>query len=257
MCLILFAYDCHPQYKLVVAANRDEFYNRPTLPAAFWPDIPSFLAGKDLKEGGTWMGITTSGRFAAITNYRDPSYYIPHSPSRGQLVKKYLNSDHTPVNFLENLINSGLEYNGFNLLVGNFETLYYYCNRVRKIRKITPGVHGLSNNLLDVPWPKVTKGIKFLTQCIEQDDIMAEDLFAIMADTEQPEEKLLPHTGISWEWEKILAPIFVSSQSYGTKSTTLLLVDHNKHVRFWERSFIPGKSAIEKEVFYEFDLVSD
>jgi uncharacterized protein with NRDE domain len=251
MCLILFAYDCHPKYKLVVAANRDEFYNRPALPAAFWPDNPFILAGKDLQQGGTWMGITTSGRFAALTNYRDPSHYNPQSPSRGYLVQNYLNSNAAPESYIENLDNGGAEYNGFNLLVGNYDTLYYYSNQEKIIKKVEKGIHGLSNSLLDVEWPKVSKGKRALASCMQQQDIKVECLLEIMANMEQPEDCELPQTGVSLEWERMLAPTYVMSENYGTKLTTVLMVDRKNNIKFWERSFTPIQLGTWNDVHYE------
>ena len=250
MCMILFAYDCHPRYQLVLAANRDEYYNRPALPAAFWQDNPAILAGKDLLQGGTWMGITNTGRLAGLTNYRDPASYNPQAPSRGQLVQNYLTSGVAPEIYIENIANGGAAYNGFNLLLGSYDSLYYYSNREMMIRKVEKGIHGLSNSLLDVPWPKVTKGIKSLTACLQNEDIHAEDLFAIMADKEQPDDQDLPHTGVSLEMERMLAPAFVVSEKYGTRLTSVILVDRNHRVQFWERSFTNGQP--DNEVYYAF-----
>lgn len=252
MCMILFACDCHPLYKLVVAGNRDEFYKRPALPAAFWPDNPAILAGKDLQEGGTWMGITATGRWGALTNYRDPSSYKPQAPSRGYLVQNYLSSDLDPASYMENIADGGADYNGFNLLAGIYESLYYYSNREKLIRKVAPGVHGLSNSLLDVAWPKVSKGKKSLADCLQQEDVQVEQLFAIMADRELPADQDLPRTGVSLEMERMLAPAYVVSQNYGTRTTTVILVDRNHKVRFWERSITAAQTNPYNEVYYEF-----
>lgn len=253
MCMILFAYDCHPKYQLVVAANRDEFYNRPASAAAFWEDYPDILAGRDLQEGGTWMGVTTGGRFAALTNYRDPSSYKPEFSSRGYLVHNYLSRQLAPESYIENLDSEGAMYNGFNLLVGTYESLYYYSNREKLSRKVEKGVHGLSNSLLDVPWPKVTRGIKGLGDLMQDEDIEVERLFAIMADREQPDDRDLPQTGVGLEMERMLAPAYVMSPSYGTRVTTIILVDRKHHVQFWERSFMPAQLDKWEEVYYEFD----
>ncbi len=254
MCLIIFAYDCHAQYKLVVAANRDEFYKRPDLPAAFWPDNSKILAGKDLQQGGTWMGITTAGRFAALTNYRNPSSYNPQLPSRGYLVQNYLTGSLDPQSYIESLGDVGAKYNGFNLLVGNYDSLYYYSNQEKLIRKVEKGIHGLSNSLLDVPWPKVTKGMETLADCLHYKDVEVENLFELMADREQPADQDLPQTGVSLEMERMLAPAYVMSQDYGTKSTTVLLVDRNNRVQFWERRFTPTQSEPHNEVYFEYLL---
>lgn len=252
MCLILFAYNSHPKYQLVVAANRDEFYKRPTRPAAFWPENPDILAGKDLQEGGTWMGVTTNGRFAALTNYRDPSSYKPQAPSRGHLVHNYLSSSIGPEAYIEDLPDGGEAYNGFNLLLGTSESLYYYSNRERLMRKVAEGVHGLSNSLLDVPWPKVSKGIKALADVLQDEDIEAEQLFAIMADRKLPADQDLPETGVGLERERMLAPAFVTSSNYGTRLTTVILVDRNHNIQFWEHSYPSRQPDRWDEVYYDY-----
>ncbi|MDD3853929.1 MAG: NRDE family protein [Syntrophomonadaceae bacterium] len=251
MCLILFAYDCHPRYKLVVAANRDEFYQRPTLPADYWIDNKEIMAGRDLQEGGTWMGVTTDGRFAALTNYRDPSSFKKAAPSRGHLVQNYLSSNRTPAAYLETLSDGGAAYNGFNLLLGTRESLYYYSNREKLVREISHGVHGLSNSLLNVPWPKVTKGINELSKALQQEEVEVEQLFAIMTDRELPPDQDLPETGVGLEMERVLAPAFVMSPEYGTRLTTVILIDRNNKIQFWERSFINRQPDSWNEVYYE------
>jgi len=188
MCLIFIAYDAHPQYQLVVAANRDEFYQRSDEPAAFWLENRALLAGRDLQQGGTWMGITTTGRFAALTNYRDPSRFDPNARSRGHLVQNYLTGNTEAEAYINDLGKVDEAYNGFNLLAGSDQGLHYYSNREKVIRKIDQGIHGLSNSLLDVPWPKVTRGINAVTACLQQQNLEAEELFAIMADSELPRD---------------------------------------------------------------------
>ncbi len=252
MCMVLWASDCHPQYKLVLAANRDEYYNRPTLAADYWPDHPRILAGKDMKHGGTWMGITTTGRFATLTNYRDPSNYNPDALSRGHLVQRYLENDLSPESYLKNLLNGTKEYNGFNLLAGTCDNLFYFSNREKLVRKIEKGFHGLSNSLIDVPWPKVTRGIKALETCLQSREVNAECLFELMADRNQPPDHELPQTGVSLELERLLAPAFVEMQGYGTRSTTVILVDHSNYVQFRERSYKPGQPNTWTEVYYDF-----
>ncbi|MBP1761547.1 MAG: hypothetical protein H6Q64_1089 [Firmicutes bacterium] len=254
MCTIIFAYDCHPKYQLVVAANRDEFYKRPTQPAAFWPEHEDVLAGKDLKEGGTWMGITTGGRFATLTNYRDPAAYNPAANSRGHLVYNFLTGGEEPLDYIKAIISQADLLNGFNLLLGDQESLYCYSNRGHSIRKVGRGVHGLSNGLLDDPWPKVAKGKKRLERIMIDDEIDREDLFAMMADREQAPDEMLPQTGVSLEMERVLAPAFVMSPGYGTRTTTVLLISRNGKVQFWERSFIPDGADKWNEVYYEFEI---
>ncbi len=254
MCTVLWASDCHTQYKLVVAANRDEFYKRPTLQAAFWPDNPKLLAGKDMQHGGTWMGITTTGRFATLTNYRDPSNHNPRALSRGHLVQKYLEGNLEPEDYLDNLIDMKDEFNGFNLLAGTLDDLYYFSNLEKLVRKVARGCHGLSNSLLDVPWPKVSRGIEALSACLQKRTIDPEDLFELMSDRHQPPDHELPETGVSLELERLLAPVYVEMKDYGTRSTTVILVDRSNYVQFWERSFVPWQSATWTEVHYEFKI---
>lgn len=254
MCTIIFAYDCHSKYQLVVAANRDEFYKRPTQAAAFWPEHEDILAGKDLKEGGTWMGITTGGRFATLTNYRDPAAFNPAAPSRGHLVYNYLVDEADPLAYIEAIISQADLLNGFNLLLGDQESLYCYSNRDHSIRKVGRGVHGLSNSLLDDPWPKVAKGKKRLERILSDDEVNREDLFAMMADREEVPDEMLPQTGVSLEMERVLAPAFVMSPGYGTRTTTVLLISRNGKVEFWERSFMLDGADKWNEVHYEFEI---
>lgn len=254
MCLILLANDYHPRYKLVVAANRDEFYKRPTLPANFWSDYPSILAGKDLEQGGTWMGITTEGRFAALTNYRALLQEKPNAPSRGHLVYNYLSGDQSAVDFLHGLNEKSIAYNGFNLLAGTAEALYYYSNQERLIRRVEKGVHGLSNSLLDVSWPKVRKGVKALAGCLQELNIRVERLFEILADQEIFNDSELPNTGISIEKERMLSPLYIVSPEYGTRSSTILLINQHNQVQFWERSFVADGSRKVNDVYYEFRI---
>jgi uncharacterized protein with NRDE domain len=256
MCLILWANDCHPKYKLVLMANRDEFYARPTSPAAFWAECPSILAGKDEKEGGTWMGITTKGRWGALTNYREPFDHDPQAPSRGHLVQKYLESSITAENYMQNLLAEDQPYNGYSILAGTCNQIYYFSNREKVVREVDKGVHGLSNGLLDTPWPKVTKGKKALIAALRKVNLDVEDLFTIMADREPPADHELPHTGMSLELERMLAALHVESETlgYGTRSTTIMLIDHRHKVQFWERSFAPSQAGSSNEVYYEFKV---
>lgn len=251
MCLIIFANNYHPKYKLVVAANRDEFYERPTSLANFWEDEPNILAGRDLKEGGTWLGVNTLGYFAALTNYRDPTNQKDIAPSRGQLVKNYLASNINPTDYIANLPEGGVAYNGFNLLLADYHNLYYYSNLEKEVRLIPKGVHGLSNNLLNIPWPKVSKGIKNLEEILAEDDVNVDELFKMMADREQAEDSKLPDTGVGLELERILAPAFVTSPNYGTRLTTVILIDYSHNIKFWERTFINHEPNKWDEVYYE------
>lgn len=238
MCLILFAYRSHPEYGLVLAANRDEFYDRPTREAAFWEDAPNILAGQDLKAGGTWMGITKTGRFGAITNYRDPGSNRTDAPSRGDLVKDFLAGHARPYDYLKIVQDKGQTYNGFNLIIGDLNELFYFSNRDGSIQSIKPGVHGLSNHLLNTPWPKVTRGTSRLHSLIsKREGFSREDVFNVLADRFQPSDKTLPDTGVGLEWERILSPLFITSGVYGTRCASILLLKYSGEVTFWERTF--------------------
>jgi len=215
MCLILFSYDNHPKYRLVLAANRDEFYDRSAAPLSYWGDQPGVLAGRDLKSMGTWMGISRSGRFAAITNYREPGRQILDAPSRGHLISDYLIGDAPPTEYLEHLQNRAQQYNGFNLLVGDTRSLYYFSNRRERISQLASGIYGLSNRLLDTRWPKVHHGKKQLGALIDQNiNLPEEEILALLQSQDKPSDQELPDTGVGIEWERALSPMFISSPNY-------------------------------------------
>ncbi|UCH98734.1 MAG: NRDE family protein [Candidatus Aminicenantes bacterium] len=240
MCLILFAFQSHSRYKLIFAANRDEFYHRPTAPARWWKEARFLLAGKDLEAGGTWMGITKNGKIAALTNYRGTEFHKENAPSRGALVSQYLLSNISSQEYLEELQAKSVEYNGFNLILGNMDKLCCYSNRQNKILQVPPGVHGLSNDSLDTPWPKVVKGKQILEQqVLNQPEISLESIFSFLADTEMAPDDQLPDTGVGIEYERVLSSIFIKSPQYGTRSSTVVLVDNDNHVTFAERGFVP------------------
>ena len=226
MCLVLMAYRCHPGYELLVAANRDEFHDRPTAPLAFWEDAPDVLAGRDLQEGGAWMGMTRTGRFAAITNYRDPSRVKPGAPSRGHLVSGYLQGGQPAGDALQGLRSTADRYNSFNLVLGDATGLYYYSNRAGEPQALPPGYYGLSNHLLDTPWPKLKRGLAMLRGLLEQRrDPTPDDLWPILTDRTLAPDAELPQTGVPLEWERWLSAIFIDAPGYGTRSSTALLVD--------------------------------
>jgi len=238
MCLIVFAYHSHPSYQLVLAANRDEFYDRPTAPADFWPDNPQVLAGRDLKEKGTWLGITRQGKFAAITNYRDPSSFMFGAASRGKLVRDFLCGKRNAEEFIKITHRHDAKYNGYNLILQDADGLYHYSNRSGQKQKITAGIHGLSNHLLDTPWPKVARAKKLMKNALScTGTALEEALFALLADRRFPPPAKLPSTGVGKDWERVLSPIFIQSPHYGTRSSTVLLIGKNRHVTFIEKIF--------------------
>lgn len=237
MCLILFAYNVHPSYRLILAANRDEFYDRPSQSADFWPDHSSVLAGIDLQEKGTWLGVTKEGKFAAITNYRDPASWKNGAPSRGQLVSDYLIGASNPERYLKKISARSQAYNGFNLLLGDEDSLWVYSNR-GDVQKLNPGVYGLSNRLLDTPWPKVQKGKRLLKKALtKKSDALENTLFEMLSDRQVAPDGKLPETGVTLEWERVLSSMFIGSPVYGTRSSTVLLMAKNRRVRFVEQVF--------------------
>lgn len=233
MCLILFAWQSHPQYKLVVAANRDEFYARPSAPAQFWQDAPHILAGRDLEQNGTWLGVTRSGRFAAITNVRDPTAK-QGAHSRGHLVRDFLNSDNSPNCFISQIQSALAEYSPFNLLLSDGNALHY-CNSRGENIALQPGVYGLSNAALDTPWPKVNIGKQALADTLS--DVQHESLFCLLADRTPADNHQLPTTGIPQWLEHKLSASFIHFDSYGTRCSTLVLQTLNGRIDFLERQF--------------------
>lgn len=257
MCLILLSYDTHPLYRMVLAANRDEYYRRPTAPAAFLDNAPDILGGLDLKHNGMWLGITRTGRLAAITNFRDPGLDISNAPSRGFLVKEFLFGKESPQNYLQHIKSVGDQYNGFNLLVGDRTELFYYSNRGNHIQKIKPGIYGLSNHLLDTPWPKIAKGKGTLKRLLENNEkVNPENIFAMLRDGVFPPDDLLPDTGVDLEWERILSPLFIKSEFYGTRSSSVVLIERGGEITFMERTFIPdgGVSRAGKTRKFSFKM---
>jgi uncharacterized protein with NRDE domain len=240
MCVILFAAMAHPHFPLIVAANRDEAYTRPAEPAAFWQDHPNVYAGRDLEHGGTWLGISRSGRFAAITNYRQGPHY-GHAPrSRGELTRDYLTGASSTNEYLRSVEERGAAYRGYSLIAGTPERLYFYSNRGKGVQAIMPGVHGLSNRLLDEPWPKVERGVSVLSRVLsapERD--IADTLFELLADRTPAPDHLLPSTGIALERERALSAAFIAGETYGTRASTVLIVNADGDALFCERTFGP------------------
>lgn len=255
MCLLYFALKSHNAFKLIMAANRDEYYDRPAAEAGFWDEFPDVLAGRDLRAGGTWLGLTRNGRIAAITNYRDPKSIKNTAPSRGCLVSEFLSGQRSPLEYLHSLASRAEQYNGFNLIAGEKDEIYWYSNRGVRIEKLLPGSYGLSNHLLNTPWPKVT-GIKSAFQRIlcRKSGPDPDMMFEILSDRSIPDDNMLPDTGVGLEWERILSPIFINSPAYGTRSSTLIFIDYNNHATFIEKTF-NADGLNRKEVKYEFDIV--
>ena len=257
MCLILFAYRSHPDYPLILAANRDEYYRRPTSPLDFWPDERDLLAGRDLEARGTWIGVSRSGRLAALTNLRGASAPIIEAPSRGDLVKGFLAGIEPPEQYLNRIKTVGYRYNGFNLVVGDGDHLFHYSNQGSAIHRFEPGVYGVSTCLLGTQWPKIEKGKAGLADRISDDkEIQTEDFFQILEDRTFPPDQDIPHTGLDRGWERTLSPLFIESDAYGTRSSSVIFMERTGKVTFAERTFEKGKdgaSACGTREF-EFDI---
>lgn len=237
MCLILLANNYHPDYKLILAANRDEFYHRKTLAATFWEEHPELLGGKDLEAGGTWLGITKKGKLGMLTNYRDLKNLKDKAPSRGKLVLDYLTNGHQPDAYLSEIKPAASAYNGFNLLVGYPGALLYFSNYAKDITKVPEGIVGVSNHLLETPWPKVERGKSKLKKLLDTDSLNAENLFAMLLDDERAPDDKLPDTGLDLERERALSSMFIKSPGYGSRCSTVLIVDRNDNVIFSERVY--------------------
>lgn len=241
MCLILCAYKSHPDFPLIVAANRDEYYQRPTKNTYWWHDIPNLLAGKDLKSGGTWLGVNSRGYFSAVTNIRERKPTAGNFSSRGQLPLAYLTDEFSEDSFQKMLMTTKADYRGYNLLFGSVRQLQYFSNRVHAPTRLQPGIYGLSNAQLDTPWPKVKRGKNRLASTIKKKDLKTDDLFEILDDMQIAPDNQLPDTGISHEFERLLSAICISGEHYGTRSSSVLLIDKKNWVTLHEKVRAPER----------------
>jgi uncharacterized protein with NRDE domain len=237
MCLIYVAWRVDPFYRLVVAANRDEYHARPSVPAHWWDEAGGILAGRDLEAGGTWMGVSRGGRFAAITNYRDPARRLPAARSRGALVSAFLRGGTPALQYLDQVAGVGGRYNGFTLIVCDGERLGWYSNHGGAPDAVAPGVHGLSNELLDSPWPKVEEGKLELLSLLAGRPPTPGDLLGLLDRRDPHPDETLPDTGVGLERERLLSPRFILGSEYGTRCSTVLMVSAAGEVVFRERSF--------------------
>jgi uncharacterized protein with NRDE domain len=248
MCIALIAHQTHQAYSLIIAANRDEYHARPTAPAAWWHD-DDILAGRDLSAGGTWFGISRNGRIALLTNYRDGPAREPGLRSRGELVVTALRGIHPAQRTLSDLLTSADEYSGFNLIAGIPGQLFCASNRNWLVQRIGTGVSGLSNHLLDSPWPKVERAKERMRETLGQPVVEPEALFDLLNDRSQAADHELPDTGIGIERERFLSPPFIVGETYGTRSSTVLLIDRIGGVVFIERTFDRDGNAVSDERF--------
>ncbi len=254
MCLIVFAIDSHPRYPLILAANRDEFYARPTQSLQAWPDAPQVLAGRDLEAGGTWLGITRDRRFAAITNVREGVQRTATQRSRGDLTRAFLLGTQTAKDYAQQAYDNGAHYAGFNLLLGSLladggTSIYYVSNRGELPRELGPGIYGLSNDSLDTPWPKVVGSKAQLRELLMHEPSPA-TLLHILADTRKPLDSELPDTGVGLELERKFSTCFIASDEYGTRASTALLVDTDGDIEISEQNFGSGGAALGELIAY-------
>ena len=238
MCLAVVAIDAHPRYALVVAANRDEFHARPTAPAHWWQDHAShdLLAGRDLQAGGTWLGVTRRGRWAFVTNVREPGRRDVAAPSRGRLVVRVLDDPHDATTALADVL-TDVRYNGYNLIAGDVARATWVSNRSSESRTLAPGVHGVSNAQLDTPWPKLERVKAGVAAWARADHHDIAPLFELLVDRVATPDPALPKTGVPLEWERLLSSPFIVSPGYGTRSSTVLAVARDGAAIFHERSF--------------------
>jgi len=248
MCLCLFAIDQHDEFPFILLANRDEFRKRPSAKAGYWKDEPHILAGRDLQQMGTWLGMNRNGNIAFLTNHRDMHSLRSDAPSRGHLVADFLIENAEPGEYL-NSIDKPDSYNGFNLVVGQFDELHYYSNVENKQQRIDAGIHGLSNAFLNTSWPKVDIGIQELTAAINSDKLNNDTLFSILSDSQKPKDELLPETGVGIELERVLSSRFINTVEYGTVCSTVIRIDNKRNCLFEERTFDERGNEVDKVAF--------
>jgi uncharacterized protein with NRDE domain len=238
MCLLVIAWKTHPRYRLILVGNRDEFHDRPAAPLNWWQDDARILAPRDLKANGTWLGVARSGRFGVVTNFRDLQAPAEFSPSRGSLAPRFLTGATSPKEFLDDLRGAAPKYSGFNLLVGGPRALYYFSNRGTPLpQSLQPGIYGVANHLLDTPWPKLTRTRKRFTELLQQPEPGADALFTLLADRTPTPDEDLPNTGLPLQWERMVSSPFIVNERYGTRSSTLLLVERTGRSILHERRF--------------------
>lgn len=254
MCLIVVAWKAHPRYSLVLAANRDEFLDRPSSPLHYWEDNPDVLGGRDVEKGGSWLAANLDGRWAAVTNFRDGAPLVPSSLSRGHLVAGFVTSQASAPAYASEISQPLSEYPGCNLFFGDAQSLFYASNRHRQgaatqVISLTPGIYGLSNHLLDTPWPKVERCKASMRELVAVDEAeLADGLFELLADRTLAADDALPATGVSIDRERMLSSAFIVSEGYGTRASTVLLADHQGTVSMQERSFgIGGTELLRRE----------
>ncbi len=223
MCVLFVAVGVHPRHALVLAGNRDEAHARPTAALARWADAPHVLAGRDLEAGGAWLGVTNAGRWATVTNVRDPASVRADARSRGALVAGFLRGTDTPAAYAARVQAERDGFNGFNLLVGDGRDVWIASTR-RDAGPLAPGVYGLSNDTLDTPWPKLTRGRDAFARALASETLTDDDLLPFLADETPAPDADLPETGVGLALERVLSPLFIRGERYGTRASTALTV---------------------------------
>lgn len=239
MCIVLVAHACCPGYRLVVAANRDEFHRRPTAPAAWWDGPPGILAGRDLESHGTWLGVTASARFATVTNVRSGGRAGAGERSRGLLVSDFLRGSADAPAFVETLAASATSYDGFNLLAYDGRALSWLSNQGQPPRHLPRGIYTVSNAALDTPWPKTTRLRDAFERVVASAtrDGLVEDLLTLLRDGERAPADALPDTGVGRAMEHLLSAIFIEGDGYGTRCSSVLAIGDDDRVTFHERRY--------------------
>jgi uncharacterized protein with NRDE domain len=253
MCLLVFAWKVHPRYRLIFAGNRDEFHDRPAASLGWWDDHAAILGGRDLQAGGTWLAVSRRGRFGVVTNFRDLQRPEPGAPSRGHLITRYLSGEPDNLRFIEQLTPEAGIFGGFNLLLADDGTMTYASNRAPEFgRELPPGVYGLSNHLLDTPWPKLTLTRQRFERLMGVAEPEADALFDMLGDRTPAADHLLPNTGVSPEWERLLSSPFIVNERYGTRCSTVVRISYERHVEIQERRFDTDGRICDTRMF-EFD----
>lgn len=253
MCLAVIALDAHPRYAVVVAANRDEFHARAARPAHWWDGAEGepILAGRDLAQGGTWLGVTRGGRWAFVTNVREPGRHDPNAPSRGALVPSLLRGAGAPMDAVASLVASARGYNGFNLVGGKARDAAFGSNRGTGTVALRRGIHGVSNAQLDTPWPKLLRAKAGLAAWAARGSDDLESLWAVLGDRTLARDDELPDTGLTRERERMLSSPFIVTDGYGTRCSTLLALARDGEGCFIERSF-DARGTMTGEVAFRF-----